>query len=379
MVKKLFFLLGAALACLLAPGPALAGEPVVKFGTKVLVDAGWYQRSRELTSNLERDVTTTFADIPSHSPINFSFTSPDGRTGAFVEFGLKSIAGSASAGLRYAYGWYQVGELTLIAGQLSSWFGSPAFSPVDGQAVGSNQGNHIFLWGWGHLWGQRLPQVALRWQRGPWGLYFSLEEPQNRNIPAHAGLDFFNGLPRVTIAGKYGGKAINTMPAFNFTRHQAQGAAAGLDDSWDTWALVLPWKIALGALTILGQAHYGINFASEYLYYPADTGIVHDQDGRVHDTQVYGGHLGLTYRLGRLTLAAGFGFEHFHNDEWVGTDGYAKDSYQRRSYYLAAPWQVNQYFVVAPGVSHFDHGDDARTGKDAGSEWIAGVQFQFRF
>ncbi len=378
MKKVIVIALALALAMAFAM-PAMAGGPIVKFGTKILADFGYYQKSKELTTNGTDDVTTFFGNLPGHTRLNFRFLSPDKSTGAFVEFGLKSLQGSATTSLRYAYGWYTVGNCTFIAGHLSNWFGSAAYSPLAGQATGLNEGAHLYLFGWGHLWGQRLPQVAFKWENGPWGVYVALEEPQNRSLGFASGTDTYEYFPRFTIAGKYRTKLFDTMPAFNITSHQAEGTASGADDQFYTWAVVLPWKIGIGAFTILGQFHYGVNFNNEYLFYPADSGVYTKTDGKFEDTITWGGHLGVTYKIGAVTLAAGFGYEKFQNDEWKTDAGYKDDNYDRKAYYIAAPYAVNKYFVINPSFSYYDHGDSYKTGDDNGTEWILGVEFQFSF
>lgn len=377
-MKKWFCLLSALAFMAAFSSSAVASQSPasrVTINGRILTDFGWWQRSKELTNNQQDDVTSSFVNVPGHSYLRARWRTSDARTGGMVELGLKSQQPDATVKLRYAYGWYKTGNLRILAGQTDNWFGTLAYSPK--QYVGSNNDNHLLLLGWGYLWPHRVTQVQLTYEVENWGIQFALEDPRMKAAPE--GADFYTTVPRATLTGKFKAGGFVTQPGFLFVQHNYEGAPSGEDDSYDTWAFVLPMMYSHGGLTLKFQFHYGVNLYREIPYYPALSEPVMKQDGEFEDTTTIGGTLSAEYKIGKFTLIGGFGMERFANDEWQGSLGWKEEDTTRLAYFVAVPYQVNRYFGIHPEFSYYDYGDDPETGDDAGNEWMLGMQFRFIF
>lgn len=374
-MKKLFvIMLAVAMAAAFAV-PALAAGPSVTVGGRMLTDIGWWNRSEEMMSS-GKDVSTAFVNMPGHSYLRAIFMAPDKTTGGMVELGLRSHQPTASVSLRYAYGWYKVGNCKITAGQTDNLFGTLAVSPK--QNVGLNNNGHLLLFGWGMLWPHRVPQARIFWDGGMFSLQFALEEPRAKSLSGVTG-DFYINFPRMSLVARVKAGGFVMYPGFNFVQHKFEGVAAG-DDSYNTWAFVLPVKFTAGAFTVKAAGHYGYNFYTEYPFYPAMTApLVSASSGQIEDTKVYGGFLTFEYKMGNMTLALGGGYERFSNDKWKSWLGYKDDNQSRYAFFVSLPTNINKYFKIQPEFSYYNYGDNASDGKDAGKEWILGVQFSFVF
>ena len=375
---KKFFAVAVVLAAAIALAvPAWAAN--VKVGGRMLTDTGWWNRSKELTTSGD-DVGTIFLDLNGISYLRAVFTSADKTTGGRIELGLKSVHASATTSLRYAYGWWKVGNCTLLAGQTDNWFGSAAFAPK--QMVGLAHNAHLLLLGWGFLWPHRVPQVSLTWASGAYGLQIALEEPRSTRLSTEWGsnttYDSYYNFPRISVTGKFKSGGFMTMPGLSLAVKYAKGLPSGYDDSYTVWAFVLPIKFTTGPFTVKFQGHYGQNFGAEYPFYPTSTGpaLV---GGKMKDTTCWGGAIGLEYKLGALALVGGAGYEKFENSDWKSGLGYAKDNTSRWSVFVGAPYSVTKNFTVHPELAYYNHGDNPATGSDAGNEWILGLQLKFVF
>lgn len=377
-MKKSIVVALAALCLTAFASAAWAAGPKVTIGARLLTDIGYWNQSKELTSS-QNDVTTAFVNVPNFTYLTVKFTSPDNITGGLIQLGLGSLQPAATVNLRHAYGWYQYGRCRLVVGQTDNWFGDDVYFPS--QVVGLNENSHRHLLGWGYLWPHRTGQVQFTWQSGGFfGLQAALEDPRYKSVPGHTGLDFYFTLPRISITTqfKFGGFLSN--PGFSYVRHEVEGAPSNADDSWTTWAVVLPVKYTVGGFTLKFQFHHGINFYQEYPFYPSLTQAIHSPNSnQIQDTFVTGGMLALAYTFGDFTITAGMGYERFDNDSWKRNLNYKDDSTDRKSYFIAVPIKVNKFFTVHPELSYFDYGDSPATGADAGKEWLAGVEFSVIF
>jgi len=381
LISAVLVLCFALAACGVWANTALAAESPssrVIINGRMLTDIGWWNKSKELTTNGKEDVTTAFVNVPGHSYLRARWRTSDAMSGGMIELGLKSLQPDAEVSLRYAYGWYKVGNCRILAGQTDNWFGSLQYAPK--QYVGLNNDAHLLLFGWGLMWPHRVPQVQFTYSTDSWGLQFALEEPRANG--AAQGADFYVNLPRMTLTAMFKAGGFMTHPGVLYVQHRYEfgGANTGGDDSYNTWAFVLPLMFKAGAFTAKAQFHYGINIATEIPFYPADTGPYQPAgSNKYYDTQTMGGLLSLEYKIGALQLIAGFGTEVISNDDWKNKGNYKDDSYTRTAYFVAIPYQVNKYFGIHPEFAYYNHGDSAETGKDQGNEWMLGVQFRFVF
>jgi hypothetical protein len=378
LINVVLVLCFALAACGIWINPALAAESPSSrtiINGRMLTDIGWWNKSKELTANGKDDVTTAFVNVPGHSYLRARWRTSDAMSGGMIELGIKSLQPDAEVSLRYAYGWYKVGNCRILAGQTDNWFGSLQYHPK--QYIGLNNDAHLLLFGWGLMWPHRVPQVQFTYFTDSWGIQFALEEP--RANTAEEGADFYVNVPRMTLTAMFKAGGFQTHPGILWVQHNYQmPSGSSGDDSYNTWAFVLPIKFTAGAFTVKFQGHYGINIATEIPFYPANTGPIMVGD-KYYDTQTYGGFISAEYKIGAITLIGGVGYEDIQNDDWKNKLGYKDDSYQRLAYFVAVPYQINKFFGIHPEFSYYDHGDDPETGDDQGNEWMLGVQFRFIF
>ncbi|MFH2126262.1 MAG: hypothetical protein ABIK12_07075 [Pseudomonadota bacterium] len=384
MMKKFIIMALAVMAALAVSVPAWAVEPstyTFEMAARMLTDIGWQQKSEELTNNKSSDVGSWFINMPGHSYLRARFHSVDKNVGGRIELGLKSLQPDTNVSLRYAYGYWRVGNCRILAGQTDNWFGSLAYHVR--QYVGLNENSHLLLFGWGFLWPHRVPQVQFTYSTDRWGVQFALEEPRQTTNYFGSGTDTSFVFPRasLTFMFKYG--AFMTHPGFSFVQHSYEAGDTGaFDDSYTTWAFVLPMKYTTGPFTLKFQAHCGANFATEYPFYPTDWTRPYRSEitsGEIENTSIFGAVIAGEYQIGKLMLTGGVGYEGFTNDAWSEKNGYSKDETKRFGAFVAAPYQFTKNFGIHPELSYYSYGDNPKTGDDMGKEWLLGVQFRFVF
>jgi hypothetical protein len=379
-MKKFLVAMLAVMALVVFAGAAFAAESPssrVIINGRMLTDFGWWNKSKELTANGKDDVTTAFVNVPGHSYLRARWRTSNAMSGGMIELGLKSLQPAATVSLRYAYGWYKVGNCRILAGQTDNWFGSLAYHPK--QYVGLNNNAHLLLFGWGLMWPHRVPQVQFTYSTKTWGIQLALEEPRAKT--AEQGADFYFNFPRTSLTLMFKSGGFMTHPGVLWSQKKQEfgaGQGAGGDDSYNTWAFILPIKFTAGAFTVKFQGHYGINIGGEFPFYPANSGPLR-VGNKIYDTQTLGGNLSLEYKIGAITLIGGIGMEQFSNDDWKNKLGYKDDSYTRTAYFVAVPYQVNKFFGIHPEFSYYNHGDNPESGDDQGTEWMIGMQFRFIF
>ena len=372
----------AVMAMLAMAIPAMADispNPQLAFGGRMLTDVGWWQRSKEITGT--DDTGTWFLNMPGHSFLRTRFYSSDKSVGGRIELGLKSLQPSATVSLRYAYGYWRVGRCRILAGQTDNWFGSLAYHVR--QYVGLNEDAHLLMFGWGFLWPHRVPQVQFTYNTDKWGIQFALEEPRQKNNFFATGTDTSFIFPRASLTLMFKAGGFMTHPGFNFVHHKYEAGDSGaFDDSYNTWAVVLPIKYNAGPFTLKFQGHCGVNFATEYPFYPTTWTRPYRSEitsGEIDNTNIWGGILAGEYKIGKLMITGGVGYEGFSNDAWSEKNGYSKDETIRWGAFVAVPYQFTKNFGVHPEVSYYSHGDNPETGKDMGNEWLVGLQLRFVF
>ncbi|MBU1449924.1 MAG: porin, partial [Proteobacteria bacterium] len=291
-----------------------------------------------------------------------------------VELGLQSLQPNATVSLRYAYGYWRVGNCRILAGQTDNWFGSLAYHVR--QYVGLNENSHLLLFGWGFVWSHRVPQVQFTYNTDKWGVQFALEEPRNKGTwGGAANVDNKFIMPRMSLTFMFKYGAFMTHPGILFVKHGFEAGTTGAsDEDWDTLAIVLPIKFSVGAFTLKFQGHYGKNFATEIPFYNTTwTGPVLS-GSTVEDTIIWGGVLAGEYQIGKVMITGGVGYEKWSNDTWT-----SEDETTRWGAFIAVPYQFTKNFGIHPEFSYYKYGDNPNTGNDMGNEWLLGVQFRFVF
>ncbi|MCF8099384.1 MAG: hypothetical protein K9K65_16215 [Desulfarculaceae bacterium] len=376
-MKKWLILSLAVVMVLAMSAPAMAVSPstyTFEMAARMLTDIGWQNKSKELTNNGSDDVGSWFVNLPGHSYLRARFYSVDKNVGGRIEFGIKSVQPDATVSLRYAYGYWRVGKCRILAGQTDNWFGSLAYHVR--QYVGLEENSHLLMFGWGFLWPHRVPQVQFTYNTDNWGVQFAVEEPRNKGTWGGAtNVDTTFMLPRLTLTFMFKYGAFMTHPGILFVKHDYESGNTGAsDESWDTLAIVLPVKFTAGAFTLKFQGHWGKNFATEIPFYSTTwTGPVLSGSS-VEDTTIWGAVLAGEYKIGKILLTGGMGYENWSNDTWT-----TEDETTRWGAFIAVPYQFTKNFGIHPEFSYYKYGDNPNTGNELGNEWLLGVQFRFVF
>jgi hypothetical protein len=388
-MKKLIAIMVAMMALVAFAGAAWAQAtepgPSAVLGGRIWTDLGYQNVSKELTTNRRDDVTTAFLQVSGHSYLNGKWTSADKTTGGLVEINVAAKAGDTeSVGLRYAYGWWKVGNCQLVAGQTDGWLGSLAYMPMT--TFGVTQSAKTGLINWGFVYSSRSPQVRFEWQSGNFGFSVAAVQPAAEQVTSIAGADMYANVPRFDIAAEFKAGGFMTTPAFGWSQLKYQGVASGWDDSYNSWIVMLPLKYTVGPFTAKVQLHTGANTEAEWsgelqtnMMTAAKILPVFSATGKEYDTKETGGVIALEYNLGALTVTGGYGQVKIENDFWKRSNGYQKEDYTRSSWFVALPFGVTKNFTVSPEFQYYNYGDSVVTGRDNGNEWLLGLQFKFLF
>jgi hypothetical protein len=374
-MRKLF-IIGVALALMVsftATAMAAAG-PSVTLGARINQRFAYKGTSEELTNSGD-DITQQAVALVTNSYWRAQFTSADKKVGVHVELGLPN------ANTRFAYGWYKIGNCTLYGGQKGDYF--YAYFP-DGSRMSVVAGDGI---GWGFPYHGRRSQVALEWASGNFGVYFALEQPPDQtgsvqNVPDTVDFstaDTYATLPMVHLGFKFKNAMFSTQPAFLWTQTKWEGLPSGMDDDVQSWGVWLPMELKAGGFTVMLQGHYITNPAGVWSDVPGYAGPAFTPDGSISDTTNLGGLIQLKYTMGALDVYAGFGYEHFNNDDWQDQLGWAEDDNDRMMYWLGMAYNVHKYLIIYPEFNYYDYGDAPQTGSDGGNEWVIGVLLRFIF
>ena len=387
-MKKIFAIAVAMMAFVAFAGAAWAQAtepgPSAVLGGRIWTDLGYQNLSKEQTANQKDDVTTSFLQLSGHSYLRGTWTNADKNTGGHVEINTAAKENDTEVvGLRYAYGWWKVGNCQLIAGQTDGWLGSLAYMPMT--TFGVTQSGKTGLLNWGFVYSSRSPQMRLEWRSGNVGFSLAAVQPaaeQRINIEK---VDTYSNMPRFDIAAEFKAGGIMTTPAFGWSRVNYQGLANGLDDEYNSWIVMLPLKYTVGPFTAKMQLHTGANTEAEYSgelqsnmrnapkIMPVGLGA------KVYDTEEIGGVVALEYAIGALTVTGGYGQVRIENDSWTAANGYKNDSYDRSAWFVALPFAVTKNFTVSPEFQYYMYGDNPLNNTELGNEWLLGLQCKFLF
>jgi hypothetical protein len=404
-MKKTFAIMVALVALVAFTAPAWAADeapgPNFTVGGRMLTDVGYHNVSKEFTANKKEDVTSAFVSLGNTSYLRGTFTSADKTTGGVVELSMSSkINNAETVGLRFAYGWWKVGNCKLYAGQTDNWLGSTAFAPK--QYFGQTEGGKNEMTNWGHIYGGRNPQAGFQWESGMFGFQIALVQPGAEKIATlPATVDAYANLPRIDLALKLNAGGFLVQPGFGWSQLKMEGVASGADDNYTSMIFILPVKFSAGPFTAKVEGHWGKNIDGEWSggRLPSlGTGLSANStstiklgmpeiktNGKIEDTTQVGGIVSAEFKILPVwTAAAGFGIEKLNNDAWkqsAASGGLAgkDDNYTRTGYFVSLPYEVTKNFTVHPEFAYYNYGDNPLTSKDYGTEWLAGLQFRFVF
>jgi hypothetical protein len=390
-MKKLFVIMVAMMALVAFAGSAWAQAtepgPSAVLGGRLMTDFGYQNLSKELTTNKKDDVTSAFINVNGQTYLRGTWTSADKTTGGLIELSAAAAAGdSESVGLRYAYGWWKVGNCQLVAGQTDGWLGSLAYAPSQ-MLFGGTQSGKGFLINYGTLYSGRSPQVRFEWTSGAFGFSVAAVQPAAEQVTTISGADMYANVPRFDLAAQFKAGGLMTTPAFGWSQLKYQGVASGWDDSYNSWVVTLPVKYTVGPFTAKFQIHTGANTENEWYGEATASTLrtipkivpVFSATGKEYDTRETGGQLSLEYQVGALTVVGSYAMVKIDNDYWKGSNGYKNDNYDRKAWLLGLPYAVTKNFTIIPEFHYYMYGDSPQTGADMGNEWLLGLEFKFVF
>lgn len=388
-MKKLFISVVAIMTLMVFVGAAWAQatepNPSAVLGGRIWTDFGYQNLSREMTVS-DKEFTTTFLQVSGHSYLSGTWTNADKTTGGHIGLNVASKADDKEiVGLRYAYGWWKVGNCQLVAGQTDGWLGSLAYMPLT--TFGVTQSFKSALINWGFVYSSRSPQVRLEWRSDNVGFSLAAVQPAAEQIPDVSGTDIYANIPRFDIAAEFKACGFMTTPAFGWSQLKYQGMPNNWTDRYNSWIVMLPLKYTMGPFTAKIQLHTGANTEIEYSGELQTNPAVAPKilplwvsSGKEYDSKETGGMIALEYQIGTMIVTGGYGQVKIENGCWAPSNGYKFNNYDRKAWFIALPFGVTKNFNVSPEFQYYMYGDNMTTNnKIMGNEWLLGLQFKFMF
>lgn len=400
MKRTLLFALVLSLAVMFAV-PAFAfkiesgKDTSFYFGALVYTDLGAWNRSKELAPGGKSDRTELVLDVPRHSRIRGNLDV--GNVGAYWEVRLGgdnqlgNAGNSAFAGSGYyfaesakLYGYYKFGNCVLLAGKTDGHF----YSVAPYQNFGFDNNNHIAGFGWGSIYDSRSAQVRFSQDISKaFGYDISLVQPtyyQDNGLLGTVGASQSLGtFPLAALKLRMNFGAVSLMPAgyvqyVKWNDLPATPLATNPDDNMTSWAAVLPVVVRAGAFTGTFQALYGQNLGGGILALQSSFwGYRRSLNGAVKNSTGWNGFADFAFTAGAVTPHFYLGYDYVENDTFVGSD----KNNARSMYGVGVNWKIAESFYVVPEFTYYNYGKNPLNPKnpDLGTEWQAGVQFQFVF
>lgn len=357
---KRLLVISLSVACVLIF--AVSAMADFKMGIMSYTDIGYFHQDSEAIG-MTSDRTKAFVDEARHSRLYGKFSNEN--MGGYMELGMGSGGVvSTDVNFRKLYGWYKTGNVTFHAGHTES-VGSARFNAS--QLLGFNENNHIIMLGYGNLY-TRIAQVGVEWRQGPW--YFQIAAGRPIDAFGLTGVEY-PPTPRGDAALGIRTKNFWATLCATFAWTLTDDELAGADDQATAWVVDLPMDFKFGMISLRVAPHYGQNVGNLYGLMK-NAGVIVDAQGRVEDTDVWGGYADLTIGGKPFLVHIIGGIENADNDT------YATD---KTTWALAVrgAYKVGANFTVSPEIGLYDNGDNVNTEADAGQEWLAGIQFQFIF
>jgi hypothetical protein len=379
-MKKMFILTLAAAFMVALSAPAWAGVPGanVEFGARINQEIGWDSKSKEQTTNKVDDVSRSYLKTNANSYLSAKFASKDKAQGAFVELGIGSGAlGTNTINTRHAYGWYKVGNCTLIAGHTDNLFGSAYWGT---QKLMAEKFSGDIL-GWGKAWAPRRAQVQLQYAASKnITLMAALARPKTDGSPSNmstTAYDKYYTIPQLEVAAQFKFANISVTPSAGWYRAEMSKVPSGYDDKVTSWGAILPVHAVFGAFDVMAEIHYSQNPDNLWDSYSEGKAYM-KPSGSVEDTKNVGGFLQVGYKVAASHITAGVGYESFTNDAWKSSAGYKDDNTTRKMFWVSVPTKVGQNLWLYPEFDYYDYDKNAND-VDQGNEWVLGLLFRFLF
>ena len=358
----------ASIATLAQLGSCFAFD--LQFGGRVRTVFGYNIASEGNTENGEKSVTRGFLYVPSTSYFRATFSSDDKKVGMRIEMGL----GSSSMNRRHVFGWYRFGNFKITAGNTDNLF--DAYVPQN-QLM-----NNEDLEGWGAIQANRLPQIAISWERDGLQAQFAIRDHRNELAPLNLntnGVDVYWMLPAMAGTISYTSQYFAVSPTLHWSLTHYEGDDPKNDNSAQSWIAKLPLKGTFGPFTLTGDIHYGENVAAEFASQPEFAMPVLNDSGSIKNTVTYGGFVSLQFKQETWAITTGAGYDKYENDAWESELGYVRDEYHRIAWYLNFAYQLHPNMTLYPEVLYEQAGEDPTDGKDSSTNLYVGMQIKFQF
>lgn len=346
-----------------------------KMGIMSYTDIGYSitseDRQKVLTGNPNADSKyQAFVDTPIHNRLYGNFSNEN--MGGYLELGLGyggndvGFSTGEDEYFRILYGWYKIGNFKIEAGHTTP-LGASRFNPT--QLLGLNEGFHIIMIGFGNLY-ERVTMVNLEYSSGMFRAAVGANTPNVTPVALQgtgynptwqwaAQLDLRTKMFWATLAGTFGYFDTDEEPS-------------GADDSAVAWEANLMLQFNLGWFTVRLHPYYGQNLTNLGYGGLANAAAVVDVNGKVEDTDCWGGYIDFTFGGDPFLVHLIGGYAAADNDTY-------DDEQQRWAVVARGAWKVAANFTLSPEIGYYDYGDTVVGDVDQGSQILAGVQFQFVF
>jgi hypothetical protein len=361
-MKKLLVAAFAVALVVAFAAPAFAFD--YSFGARVRTNFGYTFASEERTQNGTDSTVRGFFNVSSSSYIRTTFNSKDKMVGVRAEIGL-----GGTVTRRTVFGWYNIGNCKLVAGNNYTWAG-------DGVLGHSSWLTDLTTGGVGLNYFGRMPMIAVEWREGNFGVQVGIFEPTDGGVATAN--DFGWYLPQLHITGDLKFAMFQMAPAVAIVNYQWESTVAGGDSSYTAWYVGLPVKGTFGPVTVAANLYYAVNGANDFGG-NALADVALSPAGQTEDSTQYGGFVEVAYSAGPMKLAGGIGMTRVQNDEWRRSFGWSDDSTTWWKAYLTMVYKLHANLDLRPEIGYADYGDSPVTGLDAGNEFLVGLRFQFLF
>jgi len=364
-MKRILLGIMAVAMVMICAAPAMADFSV---GLMSFTDVGYRWESKNAV-NGKSSIATAFLDEAVHSRL-YVKTSNENMSG-YMELGMGfggPIAGAQNVenvNFRKIFGDYKFGDFKLTVGHTER-MGQSERNPS--QLLGLNQG-YIIGMGFGNLY-TRVTQVRLEQRTGIWYWGISANTPlQALNVEGVTYSPTWNWAGLVGIRTDMFWATLDGNVSFT----NAKDTPAGADSSATAWLVGLNLQGRFGFVTIEVNPWYGRNIGNIGYGFlsPADSVQV-SATGKVFDSKVWGGWADVTIGGDPFLVHLIGGYTEADNDLFA-------EKQRRYMAVIRGEYKIAANFSLSPEFGYYNFGSDTTTKASLGSNWLAGVQFQFIF
>jgi len=409
-MKKLFFVLVAAMCCFALTAPAMAQ---VKISGMITLDAFVQDIEAErnaggLASNVanfaREDRTQTNINLPQAlNRFDVQWTSEDKKVHGRIQLRYGANTGAGPGTIQafdpeFAYIDYHWTPMWYTRfGRQEQTFAIMAPSQSLGQSAA-----HIVLAGWGNVHGGTARDGIKNFFKFSDMVRLEVEliDPSNNTnelfgvVPVAVGVgnvvEENSVIPRIDVALNIKVANFVIEPSVTWLTQEYEMVRSGSEDTVDIWGAALGVAAGFGPLSVRGEITYGENLGNANYVGGNGTfvGVAVNAAGdvQVEDTEVMAAWIDLGFNFGPAEIHGIVGWEKWETDAaGLVVAGQGERERERWAYGINMPIKITKNFTIKPEVFFYDDDNSARTGTingvttDFGDEMIAGVQFQLVF